>query len=93
MTLKEKYIKETPSNKLSEGLLSVNGKYYLTTFKETDKYNEDRYFFQSFNIDKFLKKFDKNKDESIEDYVEEFKLEVIEDSTYKIKKVKIKKKR
>ena len=89
--LKKEYLKIKSSKKLSEGLLSVNGKYYFSTFKETDKYNEDRYFFQSFDMDNFLKKLSEDKNTKFKDYIEKFKLEVIEDSTYTIEQIKIRK--
>jgi len=89
--LKKKYIEEKISKKLGNGIYSVNDKYYYCKFKETDKYNEDRYIFQTFQLEKFLKDLDKEKEVNLEKYIDTFKLEVIEDSTYNIKKIIFKK--
>ena len=48
-------IKEEKVSAMSEGLLKINGKYYFSSFKEVDKYNERRFFIQSVNM-KRLKK-------------------------------------
>jgi len=80
-------IKETKTDKLGNGLYSVNERYYYLTFKEKDKYDENRYIFQSFDMERFLK--DAKENYNIEDYIAEFKLEVIEDSTYRVKKIEI----
>jgi len=76
-------MKEIKVKKLSNGIHNVNGKYYLCTFLEIDKYGENRFIFQKFDI----KGFQKSKNKKVNDFVAKFKLTVIDDSTYKIKKI------
>jgi len=78
-------MKETNVKRLSNGIHNVNGKYYLCTFLEEDKYGENRFVFQKFDI----KGFKKSKKKKVNDFVAKFKLTVIDDSTYTIKKVEI----
>ena len=82
-------IKEIDAVKLSNGILKVNAFYYFMTYKEKTKYNENMYTFRKFDIDKFQKDIKNEKFKDIENYIDDCKLDVIEDSTYKIKEVMI----
>jgi hypothetical protein len=73
---------EEDTNRIKEGIMKINDYYYYCTFKEVDKYNENRFFIQKVDLISFIK----NK-LNIKDHIESFKLEIIEDSTYKLKKI------
>jgi len=82
-------VEETEVNSLSDGFFSVNGKYYFITFHCIDKYNEKRYIFRGFDFLKYLEDLKTNSLKDKEEYIDAFKLEVIESTTYKIKKIEI----
>lgn len=78
---------EKDMDKLGDGIFKVNHLHYVCSFVEMDKYNERRFLFKKFYIDEFFYDLKRGNFVSMDKYIVDTKLIVIEDSTYKIKKV------
>lgn len=80
-------IKEIDAVKLSDGILSVNERYYIMSFNRMSPHNERIFTFQKIKLDNILNDLKNGNFKNIENYIEEYKLDVIEDSTYRIKEI------